>query len=235
MTNEKPRFEELTTMTLPDVGLRFNAQKVGFRNFNNLRQVDYGKGFRMPTIPELVPLIYASLENKKEYKTAKNVVKTLKEGITGNTGILYVPEGMFVQDNPELKDGKILMNQKALESRLGLHKEKGVAFSDDKSIRFTPYNYKRRSQTPLELSINTGIIALVGGEENAEKLAKASNHHRRKPYFRALENVDSSQTRVARLCSDWDFGGNGLYVYGDGWIGINSFAFGVQRIKQKKK
>lgn len=212
----KPKFEEVvavTTMKLPDEGLVFNAQRVGPMNFNRLRNADYGEGFRMPTMPELVPLVYASFENK-EYDTAKNVIKTLRNHwITGDTGILYVPEGMFVQDNPKLKDGRISMNQKALEKKLGSHEEKGVVFSDDKTIRFTPYNYGRESQTPLELSANTGIIALVAGKENAEKLAKASEHYRLKPYFWALENVGSPQKRVAVLGSG-GFGGR-LGVFAD--------------------
>lgn len=232
----KPRFEEITTMNLPDVGLRFNAQRVGPFGFHGLRKINYyGKGFRMPTLPELVPLVYSSLENKKEYKTAKNVVKTLKKDwITGNTGILYAPEGMFVQDNPELKDGRISMDQKALESKLGSHEERGVVFSDDRSIRFTPYNFKGKSQTPLELSTNTGIIALVSGEENAEKLAKASECYRNKPYFRALEK-GPSVTRVAGLNSDYLLINSRLVVDADDVEGfVSGFSFGVQKIKQEE-
>lgn len=233
MTNEKPKFEQVTTMNLSDVGLRFNAQKIGLRNFFKLRHIDYGKGFRMPTMPELVPLIYSSLKNK-EHDTAKNVVKTLKKDqIIGNTGILYVPKGMFVQDNPELKGIIISMNQQALEMRLGSHKERGVVFSDDGSVRFTPYNFKRKSQTPLELSINTGIIALVGGEENAEKLAKASERYRAKPYFRALEK-GPSVTRVAGLSSDYLLINSRLVVDADDIEGfVSRFSFGVQKIKPK--
>jgi len=201
-TEAEPRFEEL--IDLPDAGLRFNAQRVGPMNFNELRNADYGKGFRIPTMPELVPLIYVSLENKKKYKAAKNVVRTLRNhGITGNTGVLYVPEGIFVQDNPKLKDGKISMNQKTLEKKLGSYEEKGVVFSNNKTIRFTPYNYKREEQTPLELSRNTGIIALTGSEENAEKLAKASNIASEVYFwpwdFWILEDIDSSIISVADL------------------------------------
>lgn len=236
----KPRFEEITTMNLPDVGLRFNAQRVGPFGFHGLRKINYyGKGFRMPTLPELVPLVYSSLENKKEYKTAKNVIKTLKNNrITGNTAIHYVPKGMFVQDNPELEDRilsdrTISMNQKALESKLGSHEEKGVVFSDDRSVRFTPYNFKRNFQTPLELSINTGIIALVSGEENAEKLAKASEHYKVKPSFWALENVALPITRVAGLWTDFFFARK-LLVNADDVEGfVSRFSFGVQKIKQK--
>ncbi|MEK6897710.1 MAG: hypothetical protein AABW93_04250, partial [Nanoarchaeota archaeon] len=99
-TMAKPTFKEIvavTTIELDD-GLVFNAQRVGPMNFLGLRQADYGQGFRMLTMPELVHLVHASLENKG-YETAKNVIKTLKDyWLTGNTGILYVPKGMFVQD-----------------------------------------------------------------------------------------------------------------------------------------
>ena len=237
MANEKPKFEELTTMSLPDAGLRFNAQRVGPMDFAGLRDPIYGKGFRMPTIPELVHLVYSSLENKKGYKTAKNVVKTLNSHwITGNTGILYAPEGMFVQDNPELKNfGRISMDQKTLQSKLGSHEEIGVKFSDDGSVRFTPYNFERKSQTPLKLSRNTGIIALVGGKENAEKLAKASEHYRAKSYFRALEK-GPSVTRVAGLSSDYLLINSRLVVDADDVESfVSRFSFGVQKIEQEGK
>ncbi len=226
-TKAKPKFEEVVaTMNLPDEGLIFNAQRVGPMNFNRLRNADYGEGFRMLTMPELVPLVYASLENK-EYDTAKNVIKTLRNHwITGDTGILYVPEGMFVQDNPKLKDGRISMNQKALEKKLGSHEEKGVVFSDDKTIRFTPYNYGRESQTPLELSANTGIIALVAGKENAEKLAKASEHYKKGPCFWALQDVDSPQKRVAVLFS-YDFAGRLVVLAFDSEVDVVRYSFGV--------
>ena len=233
MTNEKPIFEKLNIINLPDAGLRFNAQKVGPMNFAGLRNVDYGKGFRMPTMPELVPLIYSSLENKN-YNTAKNVIKTLGDHwITGNTGILYVPKGMFVQDNPELKNGKVSMNQKTLERKLGKHEEKGVVFSEDKNIRFVPYGFKRESQTSLDLARNPGIIALTGSEENAEKLAKASEHYKVNPYFWAFNKVKSPQTRIAVLLSGYF--GYGLGVDALGSVDVDDwFSFGVQKIKQKK-
>ncbi len=200
----KPSFREkvvITTMDLDDVGLIFNTQRTGPMNFYDLRKADYGDGFRMPTMPELVPLVYASLENQ-DYASAKNVVETLRQRwLTGNTGVLCVPEGMYAQDNPNIRNQKVSMTQKTLQNKLGSHEERGVVFSDDRTVRFTPYNFKRESQSPLDLSRNTGIIALVDGEENAERLAKASEHWKREPYFWALSNVDSPQIRVAALYS----------------------------------
>lgn len=205
-TITKPSFREtvvITTMDLDDVGLKFNAQRVGPMNFKGLRNADYGKGFGMPIMPELVPLVYASLENK-EYKTAKNVIKTLRSNwLIGKAGIHYFLEGIFVEDIPKMKSGRIVTPTfKILEKRLGSHEEGGVFFSDDKTIRFVPYGFKRESQSTLELSKNPGVITLVGSEENAEKLARASKNYRKNPYFHTLENVDSPQTKVAGLYSD---------------------------------
>ena len=223
----KPRFEEVvavTTINLPDFGLEFNAQRVGPTNFYGLRTADYGPGFRMPTMPELVPLVYASPKNRDK-ETAKNVIRSLKENwLTGNTAIHYFPEGMFVEDNPEMKNGRIVTpTQKDLEKRLGSHEEIGIAFSHDKSVRFVPDGFKRESQTALELARNPGIIALTGSEENAEMLAKASEHYKLDPWFYTLSKVDLPQTRVAGLGSsnfgnrlvvgagnseDYDYGGS---------------------------
>ena len=229
---KKPEFREVVTVTnmeLPDSGLTFNSQRVGPMNFNGLRNADYGQGFRMPTMPELVQLVYASLENQ-DYKTAKEVVSTLRNyWLAGDTGILYTKNGMYVQDKPKIENGRVSMNEKSLERKLGKHEEKGVVFSNDKSIRFTPYNYKRESQSALELSQNTGVIALTGSEENADKTAKASEHYKVKPYFRALSNVDSPQTRVAYLGS-YNFDVR-LYVNAFSSENYARYSFGVKELK----
>jgi len=226
-TITKPSFREVvavTTMNLDDEGLTFNSQRVGPLNFAGLRNADYSPGFRMPTMPELVPLVYASLENQ-DYDTAKNIVENLRRNwLTGNTGILYVPpEGMFVQDNPDLRDGRISMNQEVLEARLGSHEERGVVFSDDKSARFTPYEFVRGEQSSLTLSENPGVIALVGGEEKAEKLARASEHYKTKSYFWALDKVDSPQIRVAGLLPDSFNGRLSVGAYDGEGCGWSSF------------
>jgi hypothetical protein len=233
---QKPRFEEvvgITTMNLPDENLKFNSQKIGPMNFNDLRNADYGEGFRMPTIGEAIPLIYTSLENK-DYTTAKKVIKTLKQNwITGNTGILYTPEGMFVQDNPSIKNGKIVMNANQLEKKLGSFEEKGVVFSDDKSIRFTNYDFQIEFQSSLQLAKNKGVIAYAGGEEKAEQLAEASEYFKIKPYFFALKNVNSPQTRVADLGSDYF--GSGLGVDANDSEGFGGrFSFGVSEMNKGK-
>ena len=224
----KPSFREVGgIINLEDVGLTFNNKRVGPKRFFRLRNADYGNGFRMPTIPELVDLVYASLENQ-EYESAKNVVETLRSHwLIGNTGILRVPEGMFVQDNPEMIDGRISMEQKTLIDKLGSHVEKEVVFSDNRSIRFVPYGFKEGEQTPLELSKNSGIIAFVDGEKNAEKIAKASKHYELNPDFWVLTKVDSPKTKIGFLGSS--VFGDRLYVEtDDSEHAFNRCSFGVR-------
>lgn len=193
----KPNFREVGgIINLADVGLTFNAQGVGPMNFPRLRKADYGPGFRMPTMSELVSLVHASLENP-EYESARNVVRTLRNHwLTGNTGILYTKKGMFVQDNPKIKYRSISMDKKTLDKILGSHEGKRVVFSDNRKVRFVPYGFKTGEQTPSELSRNLGVIALVDGEENAEKTAKASEHYRLNPYFWVLSSIESSQPSI---------------------------------------
>ena len=214
-------------------GLTFNAQRIGPMNFSGLRQADYSQGFRMPTMPELVPLVYASLGRKNQ--AAMHVIKTLKNfWLTGNTGILYTPKGMYAQDNPEMVDGKIVMDENTLEDKLGKTQEKGVIFSDDRSIRFTPHGFKRgylELKSASDLATNSGVMVFSGGEEEAEMLAKASEHYKSKPYFWALAKVTHPETRFASLNSG-DFGGR-LGVGADGSMADNfRYSFGVKELTQ---
>jgi len=175
----KPRFEEVVTiktMNLPDVGLKFSTQRVGPMDFVGLRQVDYGPDFRIPTMSELVPLVYASLENKKKYKLTKIVLKILRNHwLTGNTTPHYFPVGLFVEDNPAIKDGRIVTpRQKELENRLGSHKEKKVVFSKDKSVRFAPKgSYELGKHTPESLA-NDGFVIAGHSSRGAEELGEVS-------------------------------------------------------------
>jgi len=232
-TITKPSFEEgvaVIPINLPDVGLSFNAQSVGPMDFIGLRNADYGKGFRMPTMSELTQLVYASLENQ-DYETAKNVFKTLRNHLlTGNTGIHYTFDGMYVQENPDLRNREVFMDEKTLKNKLSSYEEKGVVFSDDRKIRFTPYGFKRGSQTPLELSKNSGIIALVNGEENAEKLARASSKYYKFPHFRNTKNPNLPQTSVASLYSSSL--GDRLYFYADSPSSFsNMCSFGAKELE----
>ncbi len=186
-------------MNLDNVGFTANPRRVGPMNFIGLRDIDYGNGLRMPTMPELVNLVYASFKDK-ECETAEQVVETLNNYcLMGNTGVFYTSDGMYVQDNPDVQ-GLILMEQKTLIGKLGSHEEKGVVFSDDGRVRFTP-EFRRGILNPSELAKNSGIIAITGSLENAEKTAEVSILYKSYPFFWALGNVYPPEIRIAGLDS----------------------------------
>jgi hypothetical protein len=206
-TLTKPGFEEhVGTIVLPYSNLVFSTKRVGVKSFSDLRNADYGKGFHMSTMPELIPLIYFTFKNQ-EQEEAKNLIKIFKnEWFPANTGVYYYPQGIFVQDSPQMENKKIIpFDYKALEGKLGKHEERGVVFSDDKTLRFTPYGFKVGTQNSVELANNRGIIALTNGEENAEKLAIASQYYQVDPVLllSSTDNLqDNIKTRIVCLGTD---------------------------------
>lgn len=237
---QKPIFKEtigITTIDLPEFNLQFNAQRVGLMSFANLRNANYGAGFRMSTMPQLIPLVYSLYENRRN-PTARDLAQKLRDNpFSGNTGILYTYKGMFVQDNPEAeKEGilsKINMDEKSLKDMLGSREEKGVVFSDDGRVRFTPYGFKVGSQRPSVLAKNRGVIAFAGGEEKAEMLALASKYYKIKPEFEALQRSEfPAQVRFANIHS-CNFGAH-IYVDAGASLLFNreNYTFGVRELKQ---
>jgi hypothetical protein len=197
MTNTK--LEEIpATLNLPNSGLIFSKEKGG-GTFEQLRKFNYGPGFRMSTIPELVQLFYSYFENEK-YPADREVRCMLGDYfIAGNTATHYFNTGVFVEDFPEVEKGKIVTpNRGKLEKRLGRTEERGVIFSDDRLVRFVPYGFAIGLQSSLELAKNPGIIALTGSEENAEKLAEVARHYdmRFDLYFANNENLSKSGVAV---------------------------------------
>lgn len=186
---------------------------------------DYGEGLRMPIISELVSLVHDSMKNR-DHEKAKEVIRKLRRHwFVGDTGILSVSDGIFVQDYLNLKAGRISMDEKTLKDRLGKHEEKGVVFSDDMTVRFFHHKFKKEPQSPSAFLNNSGTVALVGGEENAEKFARAFNHCILNPRFGALPNGNSSQIRVAGLGS----GSYNLGIVADISAGQSGYSFGVKK------
>ena len=245
---QKPSFRETVrydTIDLDDVGLSFRTKSVdgfseglsslgrNYMNFFRLRQADYGEGFRISTVSELIPLVYASLENT-DHTRAQGVLRTLEKSLlTGNTAIHYFPEGIFVEDNPAIKNKRLVtpVYQK-LESRLGSHEERGVVFSDDRSVRFTPHGFETKEILSSNLAKNSGIIAFSGGEENSERLAILSEYWPEGSFFWTFENFDSPQTRVACLAERSGFQYR-LGVIADLYEGQTpQDTFGVKELKE---
>jgi len=237
-TKQKPSFRETRrgiTMDLDDVGLQFNSDRVGPNNFIGLRKADYGEGFKMPTAGQVSHLVYASLENRDYYKSAKDVVDTVrKRWITGDTALLWTPSGVYAQDHPKIENGRVSirasMNEKKLKNKLGSREENSVVYSEDGNVRFTPCGFQTGRQSSSQLANNAGIVAIFGTLVEAEAIARSSEHYESQPWFGAFNKGDINEplVRVPNLFLV-DFG-NRLGISGSGWKSLDEegFSFGVR-------
>lgn len=105
---------------------------------------------RIPTMAENTSLLHKAWKNSQE-PISKSIIELSKENfLLNDTGILYIPDEKvaYIQDNPPIKDNKIVMNQSDLIKRLE---------ANDRSVRFACAKDKEKFD-----------IALLG-EEGVEK------------------------------------------------------------------
>jgi len=188
-------------------------------NYVNVGTQIRESGLEQPTMEQTAYLVCDAWQNPKE-KYSKEIIEKMKTNwLWGFNGLLYVPkEGIYIQDRPEIRDGRVFMSQEDLVERLE---------SNDKSVRFVEYDsFKRESQSSLELAKNPFIIALAG-EEGADKLAQVADNYKIKPFLWTIDGKDvkNLQQRVASLYSF--IVGLRLIVYGINWDGNGGYAFGV--------
>ena len=172
-----------------------------------------------PTMSHNASLIHAAWQNPKE-KYSKEVIDILRNNwLWCYNGILYVPnEGAYIQDAPEIKNGRVVMDKSELLKKLE---------ANDSSVRFVPFGYKIGEQSIKELERNAFIIGLVG-EEGAEKLAEVSGNYKLKPHLFSFDSVDELKTRVASLVDSRNWGEHRFIVDGDYLVDDRGrHAFGV--------
>ncbi len=182
-------------------------------------------GLIQPTMGQTAELANGAWQNPKEKYSSDVIQKLRSNWLWAFNGLLYAPnEGIYIQDRPEVRNGRVFMDKSDVVKKLG---------AKDPSVRFVPFGtFKREAQSSLELSKNPFIQALAG-EEGADKLAQVADKYGNKPYVWALKEKDVSQltTKVASLDSGGIFGvdGDRLDVGGDVWDGYDGgCAFGVR-------
>ncbi len=177
------------------------------------------EGLIQPTMAQTAELVHGAWQNPKEKYSSEVIQKLRSNWLWAFNGLLYAPnEGIYIQDRPEVRNGRVFMDKNDVVKKLG---------AKDPSVRFVAFDeFKRESQTSLELARNRFVQALAG-EEGADNLAQVADKYRNKPYVWALKEKDVSQltTKVAGLGS-WGIVGDRLYV--DGWDGDYGYAFGVR-------
>lgn len=217
-----------------DKELIFNCPAKGPDTYANVQKQITQDKLTPPTAAEIASLVHAAWQNPDE-KYSKKIIELLRTNyLWCFTGNLYVPnKGVYVQDNPKVKDGKVSMNREDLEKRLE---------SNDSSVRFVPFGFKIGEQSALKLVKNPWIIALVG-EEGAEKLAEVSDKYKYKPYVWSFENVGKETAKVSELGSGWGWycgrlrvGGFYFDDYRYGYaFGVSGDAEGVEKNSEKEE
>lgn len=161
------------------LSFRFPAFKGAFAQV--VEQIDKA-GLVRPTSAQTASLIYGVLCNPEGDFEPKIFDPPMGYGTKLEfTGNLFLPinkgkevhGGILVEDNPQIKDGQIIMDESKLIQRL---KE------NDSSVRFVPYGYKIGLQSIEDLRKNQYIIAQYG-EEGANKLAEFASKSKHPPFI----------------------------------------------------
>jgi len=203
--------------------LIFSSQAYGPDTYANVQSAIEQNGLVAPTMAETAFIAHWAFYNDLEH--ADEIRQIMKDRwLWAFTGSLYTPNGVYVQDHPEIRGGMPFMEEQGLIKKLE---------ANDSSVRFIPFEYQRGEMTSLQLAKNKYVIALAG-EEGAGNLAEVADKHERKPYVHSLESVNEPTIRVSALDSYWDLG-YGLGVSGCSRGGGRvAYAFGVQVAPQAR-
>ncbi len=185
--------------------LIFNPNPIGMASFINLTEQDYGKDYRMPLLPELTDLLYETAQNLEDINSREihSLIKKPYWQLTGNTLVYFFKQGMFVVDEPSMKNGvPEKYSFKILEEKLGSCEENQVIYSKDKKIRFVPNSFKTGKLTNKEFEKNHGINGIFGGMENSRKLIEIYPAQKdTNPYFTAVNKDHCGETPIIRVPS----------------------------------
>ena len=158
---------------------------------------------KRPTMAETASLALAAFNSPEDNRYSKEIKDIMINAwLWAFTWSNYEPkpiDGVFVYDQSNGQRFRDLSGSE-LEKMLGQRQEHGVVYSDDGLLRFVPFGYNVGEMSPLELSKNAYVIALVG-EEVAEKLAQVAGKFIDKPRLWSYEHVDENKIRVSALGS----------------------------------
>lgn len=155
-------------------GIKCNGKSLRFLyppiegSINEITEKLDSMNLRMPSSAEIASVINAcvnfnSREDGREY--ASKVVYALRWNGIEFTGCMPSLRGIYFEDNPQIVDGKVLMNERSLIKRLENPKEiENVLFSPDEKVRFVPFGFKRGDVNSRKLEKNPYILARYGLE-----------------------------------------------------------------------
>ena len=171
-------------LIVPHAGGELTFQYPAFEGtYGSVAKAIDKEGLKRPNSPETASLVYDAFQNPNN-KYSKEIIDILNN-INNNyfwefIGNLYLPKsgekinnGVIIEHNPKIKNGKLIMNKNSLIKRLQ---------SKDSNVKFVPFGFKTGEQTWQELEKNLYIIARYG-KEGAEKIAKVASKYKNLTFF----------------------------------------------------
>ena len=218
---------------IPHEGEKITFQYPAFKGYygNVAKEIDK-ENLKRPNSPETASLIYDAFQNK-DGKYESEIIKILNDKYFWEfTGNLYLPKsnegvnnGVIIEHNPKIENGKVSMNKNDLIKRLQ---------ENDSNVKFVPFGFRIGEQTIGELEKNEYIVARYG-EEGAAKIAKIASQYNGKPFLWSFNSVDEKIQRLSALDRYWSFGDR-LIVDGLFWgDGVRGHAFGVCKDSQSEQ
>lgn len=181
--------------------LQYNLHPYGSSESNWCQLINSEHAFvstrkaQIGTLGEAFTLLHAAVVNN--HYTGSD----LKQRITGNTALYggtADSQYIYAQDNPEIIDGRIVMNQKSLEARLSSRQIGSVIFSEDGLVRAMP-----RADLPEELDLRilgfdpikreNYLIFATGDENSPDKVLDILNN---RTFMQGLENPVEEVTKL---------------------------------------
>jgi len=215
-----------TKLTVPHKDKEITFAYPAFKGtYTNVAEAIKKEGLILSTSGQTASLVYDASQNK-EGKYESEIIKILKDNwLWEFTGNLYLPKsddevnnGVILEDNPMIQNGKLIMDKNSLVKRLQ---------ENDPSVRFVPFGYKTGEQSSRNLEKNLYIIARYG-EEGAQKIAEVADSYKSNPRLWSFDSVDSEKISLSALFGDW-YVGRGLNVGVGDWNGGSSgHSFGVR-------
>ena len=176
-------------LTVPHEGEKLSFQHPTFKGtFRSVAEQIDKAGLKRPRSAETASLVYDAFQNK-DGKYESEIIGILKDNLFWEfTGNLYLPKsngpagvssgeeinnGVILEHNPKIENGKLIMDKNSLIKRL---KE------NDSQVKFVPFGFKIDSQNSFEFQKNPYIQARYG-KEGAEKIAEVASKYTNKPYI----------------------------------------------------
>ncbi len=238
-TRAKPTFNVRPAVTTIEVdGVVYNAQPVGPVNWHQARDGDYTEGFKQGVMSEQLNLVHSSYINKNSddniaKKHAKSIVGIARNHlVTGNTAVYGGNTGcewVFAQDFPEVKEGRIVMNQDILEARLstkGMRKiNDNLHISADGQVRaMKRAGFRNGDYTVEQMTASNQPILMTGDEQSPSKMVDMMKLAEKLGY---LSIPSQGNIRVP----DLDEGDDWLGLDGVNWdvFDDDRYSFGVRQ------